>query len=628
MTTLKRLFMGLAACTLLMTSCTEQGIMENVDDGQGQLSFSPGLGKQATKAAELTNSSLKGNATSAEAGIALRTYQETTTAGTFEKWFTDNLWYTNSEWKIESTRFRNTAATKYITYFPKTGVTQVTNSFENATFVENTGTFPAFTYTVGTTSDAQTDLIAGITNVGAKKTDIVLGMRHILSQVNFGTVAYSGANIYIQNIKIVGLFNSATFTYGAKDEYPIGAWSVRGTGGTPTDRTATYDYFDYSNTTKTDNLQPAVPYTATSGDKYIFGDGGNWGPGKIATTFYPVGTNGAWEVYNTTTPQVGLGNSLILMPQEFSNVEGAKVTFEYKITDKDGAFVAGTSAFWAKGEFKLDFSTGTTLGKDYMAQWDQNYRYVYLIDFTDFLDGNALKFSVNVDMYPWENYNNDGDDNGEVDIIVAGQPTQTKMNSIENDGTWYIATQTGVVPTDAEWAQVIRDEVWDMSNYDFTKITQGNTFKINFNNVIFNTKDGTPDPVATTLTMTLPDGFIATPTTTNITVEAHATLSNTWVISKGDKSENAAITITNSAYYRTSSALGTAIEAAATNALKLGYGGTEAVDLTTMAPTTLTAGNTITVKFNSPVVPTVSDASHWKWDATTRTATYTAPTAP
>lgn len=619
---MKRLLMGFAACALVMTSCSKQEITENVDDGQGQLSFSPGLGKQSTKASELTNTSLKGAATNANTGIALRTYQETTTPGTYEKWFVDDLWCENNVWKIGSTRFRNTAATKYITYFPKTGVTPVVNSFENATFVDVSGVFPAFTYTVGATSATQTDLLAGITNVEAKKTDIVLGMRHILSQVNFGTVAYNGANIAIRNIKIVGLYDYAKFTYKAKDEYPIGTWNTYGTGTTEVTRTASYDYFNHSNATATENPQPVVPSTAVSGDKYIFGDGGNWGPGKVAKTFYPVGQGTGvliWEEYDTQTPQTALGNSLILMPQTFTGIDGAKVTFEYRITDKDNAYVAGTPNEWAKGEFKLDFTTGSTLGTHYMAQWDANYRYVYMIDFTDFLDGNALKFSVNVDMYPWENH--DGG-TGEVEIKVAGQPTQTNMNAIDNGNSWYIATQTKIAPITAEWAQVIRDEVWDMSNYDFTAIAQSETFDINFAKVIFNTKDLVPAP--TTITMTLPDGFTAavkTGSTANITLTNNGQV---YIISEGDKSTLAAITITNSSYYRTSDTLKAAIEAA-TNGLKLGYGGTEAIDLTTMTPPLTTAGETITVKFNSHIVPTIKVDGNWEWNATTRIATYTVP---
>lgn len=624
---MKHLMMGFAACVLMMTSCTQQEITESVSDGQGQLNFSTGIGKQTTRAAEEMNSTLKGKAINAASGIALRTYQKTTAQGAvFEHWFTDDLSYDDNkkEWKIESTRFRNTAATKYITYFPKTYVTEVAGTFDAADF---NATFPEFTCTIGNTSDAQEDLIAGITEVGANKTDIVLGMRHILSQVNFGTVGYKGANITIRNIVIKGLHDSGTFKYGSEDKYPIGGWDKLGTNQAEGGRDASYNYYNHTNQAATKNPQPTAPQTAVKGDVYIFGDGGNAGPGRKATTWYPTKEDvDRWENAPTADP-IELENSLMLMPQDFKGQADAKVTFEYQITDVDGAYVAGGSGdVWEEGEFKLDFSTGSKEGEHYMAEWKQNYRYVYLIDFTDFLDGVALTFDVNVEMYPWENY--DGDE-GIVDIMAVGRPSAANMNKIANAAVWYIASQSEKDPTSFtphyKWAQVMKDEIWDLSTYDFTKIAKGETVALNFKNVIFNTPDTPKNP--TTITMTLPDGFSATPTTTSITVEAHTTLPNTWVIKGGDKSPNAVVTITNDNYYRNSATLKAGIEAVGvTNGTKFGYGGTEAIDLTEMEPpATLIEGNTITVKFNCLVVPTVgaTASGHWTWDAAKQTATWT-----
>lgn len=636
---MKRLIMGFAACALLMTSCTEQEIIENVLDGQGELTFSTGVGKQTTKTAELTNSALQEAAETN--GVTVYTYQYMGSPTVWSKWFADKVVYDDVlKWHLEtSARFRNQNPTKFITYFStvKDGndplLKQVAGTFDDATFT--TGEYPQFTYKVNTTSANQEDLIAGITEVKANQTDITLGMRHILSQVNFGTVGYKGANISIRNIKIVGLFNSATYEYGAADTYPIGRWLDFGTDGTKDTRTETYEYYNYGNTTATNNPQPVVKATAERGDIYIFGDGGNWGPGKIENTFYPDrDKQDTWVEGNTMTLPKKLDNSLILMPQDFEGIETAKVSFEYQITDVDGAYVAGNGTDWAKGEFKLDFKTGDDgdEGTHYLAQWDQNYRYVYLIDFTDFLDGNALTFDVDVQAYPWENYNNGGipgGGDGEVNIMIAGQPTSVNMNTkISNGSTWYIASQSATEPNNAKpykWAQVVRNEEWDLSVYDFRPIAVPQTFNLSFENVIFNTSDEPSVATATEITLTLPEGFRVTiPTsTTNITVVAAA--NNTWVISKGDKSADAVITITNNNYYRTSATLKTAIEAATASA-NFFYGGSEAIDLTKMAPTGLADGEIVTVKFNTIIIPTVSAESNWTWDAASKTATYTEPT--
>lgn len=611
---MKRLLMGFATCALIMVSCSQQEIMENVSDGQGSLSFAPGVGKQsATRAAELNNADLKKAATS-ENGIVLYAYQKVGT--TWGKWYNDAVVY-GTKWGLkESVRFRNENETKYITYFPKSN--KLTNeSFVNVDFT--TDKFPKFTYTVADNSALQEDLIAGITEVAPKKTDITLGMRHILSQVNFGTVGYRGAKIQIQNIVIEGVGNKATFTYGDKNEYPIGKWS------TPTDKVATYPYYNYKNEAEKvsndkNNQHELVGAKVISGDKYIFGDGGNAGPGK-ENTWYPTSeSNGAWKSLAENDPRTTtIKNSLMLLPQLLT--ETAKVTFEYKITDVDGNFVAGagSATTWAEGEFSLDFKTNTGDDKYYKGEWEQNYRYVYLIDFTDFLDGIALTFKVNVDMYPWENH--DGDD-GIINIMAAGQPSAANMNdeNFVNNDTWYIASQSENNPdlsTPKKWAQVMRDEVWDLSAYDFANIDAKEKFTLSFKNVIFNTKETN---IPTKITLTMPEGYTVTNNSTGII------MTGTYILSEGDRSNNATIEITNVSNYNKETTLIAGIKDINTNAQTIYYKGTEAVNLTTMDNDNLiTDGNTIIVKFTSSVIPTVGATNNgiWTWDATTRIATWT-----
>lgn len=614
---MKRLLMGFATCALIMASCSQQEIMENVSDGQGSLSFAAGVGKQsATRAAELNNDALKAAATS-ENGIVLYAYQKVGT--TWGKWYNDAVVY-DTKWGLkESVRFRNENETKYITYFPKSNKLTDEN-FENADFT--TDKFPKFTYEVGANSKDQEDLIAGITEVAPKKTDITLGMRHILSQVNFGTVAYHGANILIQNIKIVTVKNKATFTYRDKDTYPIGAW-------TPEATTTGYDYYNYKNVEDVNadpnvknNQHQLVKADATSGHKYIFGDGGNAGPGTKEDTWYPTSVgDGTWrKIIPDTNKKTGLNNSLMLLPQ---NLEDVKVTFEYRISDVSDVYVVGSDNTWEKGEFSLDFDKTIGEGKFYKGVWEQNYRYVYLIDFTDFLDGIALTFDVDVDMYPWENH--DGDD-GIIDIMAAGQPSAANMNSanLKNDATWYIATQNTTSPTAANWAQVIRHETWDLSAYDFKNINTSEKFTLSFYNVIFNTSTKPDAGTPTKITLTLPDGF-----STQVVNESYiqvevGTEPNTWIISKGNRTEAAAIVITNDRYYRTSADLATGIAGANENNLKFGYSGIDAIDLTTMQPTSQTTAKTLTVKFNCLILPTVGATTNgiWTWDAENRIATW------
>lgn len=456
--------MGFAACALILTSCSKSEITENLDQNNGQLKFNTVMGSQ-TRAFELMNGNLQNDATSVGNGIALYAYQN---VSGWSQWYTDELLYGGYAgkpgWGIGSTRFRNMAATKYISYYPQTangGPTEVAGSFANATFTGVATNFPQFTYTIAAPA-TQVDLVAGVTEVAANQTDITIGLRHILSQVNFGVYGYTGANIEITDIKIWQVAESGTFTYNATNTYPIGAWVLD----------ADLQDYDY------DIQGGVVPTTASTGDKYIFGDGGNFAVGTGTTVFYD--ESGVWK--NFAAINVANGNSLMLMPQTLTvGPTTAYVTFHYKITDVDGAVVADDD-----GTFDLNFVANNA----YANEWKQNMRYVYIIDFEKFLDDNQLDFTVTVEMYPWENYNNGGTPGGGdgiVDVPVAGEPTNTQLKTLATGATWYVASRsTTAGSTDV---QIVASQTWDWTSYTFDGLDTGETITLNFSNVIFNGKN-------------------------------------------------------------------------------------------------------------------------------------------
>lgn len=584
---MKRLLMGLAACTLIMTSCSKQEIVENVDANKGQLSFSPLTGKQ-TKASEITNSTLTGIA-GADNPIKMFAYYATD-GTTWTKWFDDALYYDAKEWKIGSTRFQNSQATKYFTYWPAEGVTVDKSSFDGPDFTKSD---PKFTYTVQADQANQLDLIGGVTDVAANDTEVEIQTRHLLAQVNFGVRAYEGAKITIKDIKIESVYNKADFTYKAKDAAPLGTWSNFNT------TTTEYNYsFGKGGTFTTESDAKKI----ATGDTYIFGDGGKWGPGTTAESTYYVLANGLAKKGTEVADGDKLSNSLMLIPQEFKDNK-AKVTFKYSITDVDNAPVVETD-----GSFFLDF--GTTLNTAYANVWKQNYRYVYIIDFQDMLDDNKLTFTVDVETHEWENYDNNNPDDpgtGIVDIQAIGSTAKPIIDALKDKGVFYFAKNSATQGDDDLNVQVINDVTWNWTGYTFKGISVGESITLNFAEVVFN---------GHAITLNLPtDGF-----TYAVTEGASMNGNEMTIIAKG-----ATVTITNSAYYRTSATLGTAIEAATVTAGDVFvYGGTDAIDLTTMIPTaTLQAGETITVKFNSSIAPKVD--GDWKWDGATRTATYTKP---
>lgn len=577
---MKRLLMSFAACAMIMASCNKQEVMENVTDGQGQLSFSPVTGKQS-RASEITNSTLIGeNGATEDNAIAMIAYYQKENVWT--KWFTDGLFYKAGEWKIGSTRFQNPNATKYFTYWPTDGVLKDDASFDTPDF--NTSG-PKFTYTVKGTQETQLDLIGGVTDVAANNTHVEIQTRHLLSQVNFGVRAYEGAKITIKDIKIEKVYNIADFTYNVADGAPLGKWSNYNA------TTADYTYSFGNNSTFTTEHDAKKINT---GDTYIFGDGGKWGPGKAESTYYVL-ENGIAKQGNTVTDDDKLINSLMLIPQTF--VTGAKVTFKYSITDTDDAPIVTET----EGSFNLNFDN--TVYPAYANEWKQNFRYVYIIDFTDMLDDNKLTFTVDVEANEWENYNNT---DGIINIQTIGSTAKPIIDGLGDKGVFYFAKNSVTVGDPNLNVQVINDVTWNWQDYTFKGISAGQSITLDFSDVVFNSK---------TITLNLPaDGFTWK---VNGTTSANNPL---LITTKGTKVE-----ITNSSYYRTSVTLGAAI-AVATNGQKFVYGGTESIDLTKMLPTALLETNTITIKFKSYIVPKVS--GNWVWDNATKTATYTAPAVP
>lgn len=480
---MKKVFLTFATYAVILTSCNQNEITDNLEtSSNGQLTFSPAIGKQtATRASELTNAGLEAAANSKKKGIVLYAYQETSAPGTYSSWFNDKLWYEAPNWKIESTRFRNTSKSKFISFYPETDQLAVDPGFGTVSFVTKS-ILPKFEYNASTDLSKQVDLVASITDVEPNATDIVFKMRHILSQVNFGVKGYKGAQISISNIEIHGVYDNATFTYGVVDNYPLGKWSNFGAKDVDNDGgTTKYTYALKGG---------AIPAKLTeveqviTGDVYVFGDGGNWGPGKESTTWYPVGEKGAWMKANNIVKETpSMSNSLMLIPQDFKSApKDAYVTFNYTIKDISGALVANN----AEGQFKLDF---TSTNASYTSKWEQNYRYLYIIDFTDFLNDNKLTFKVDVQAYPWENYNKPGD--GIVDVPVIGQTTieafNTDYTGVDDKAKWYAATCSRTVPKTS--VQLITSETWSWELYTFKGLDSGDSFNIKFDKVIFNGKE-------------------------------------------------------------------------------------------------------------------------------------------
>lgn len=144
------------------------------------------------------------------------------------------------------------------------------------------------------------------------------------------------------------------------------------------------------------------------------------------------------------------------------------VTFHYKITDLEDAVIVEANG-------KFDLNTGDT--GLYANEWKPNLRYIYMIDFTGYLTGQLLSFTVDVDSQPWENY--DGEDGtGIIYLPSTGEPVFDDVAKLKSTGT--LKMQKG---------NVFSDLTWDWSTYfmnigGFTAADQ--SFTLNFESVAFN----------------------------------------------------------------------------------------------------------------------------------------------
>lgn len=479
---MKRILLGFAVFTLSMTSCQKGAVVDDINSDNNRLTFGVHQGK-ATKAAELMNSDLNKD------GVKFPLYAyKGAQNGTKTVYFDETLTYGTPDagkWNTSKPRFltESTPLQFYAYYAPR--ATQ-TDPIVGATYNPipegdlSTNTYPTLDYIIqNTITDKTPDLIAaGINDHQGPK--VTIPFRHILSQINFGVKGYYGAKIEIKNIQIMRVNSEAKFTFDPA------TWNWSG------QKTAA-DYIYPFATDATDKNQFTTPGQATTlADEstylYILGDGGNWGPGEYPTTWY-VKSDGTTVQGNAVTPNENPKNSLILMPQSFTSVTDmtkAYVTFDYSIRDLDNNYIIGSLNAPEKGKFTLN------MGANGIQEWKPNLRYVYVIDFTDYLDSKALSFTVSVEEQPWENHDNlDG-------IIYLNSSADPMFNEIQN---LPINTTHTMKP-----GHVFSDLTWNWTNYTMVEkryTVAGDKFTIDFSKVLFN---------GNKITVTPPKGFTVTPT--------------------------------------------------------------------------------------------------------------------
>lgn len=578
---MRKFLLGVTAFTLILTSCQKSEVTDSVGNEENKLKFGAYQGK-ATKGSELTNALLN----TKDVNFPLYAYKGESGK---EKslYFNEILTYSGTEWKTRIPRFLAGDAPLHFFAYYATGTTAgvvpgVTPITPPATLAD--GSYPALDYDVPTTQATQVDLVAATVEYNTSNT-VKIPFKHILSQINFGVKGYYGAKITISNVKVMQVNSVGTFSF----DPALWGW---------TSITAltnyTYTFPTFTTPGGEDNAGVWEDPNGESGIRYIFGDGGNWGPGKDASVWYVTADNTATQGSIITDQTTKLSNSLILMPQQLKvgvdTGNEAYVTFDYVIQDAEDAYIVGPTV--AKGKFDLNIAKSTVVppsNPKYGSEWESNLRYLYIIDFTGYLDGLKLTFDVDVESQPWENYDKPGD--GIVLLSSLNGKIFEKIKLLANNGIHPI-----------EEGHLFSDITWDWSSFNMDKtFTTGNTFTVTFKDVRFNNNKITIKP---------PFGFVVG----DGTLTAQSTIDVT--------STGTTLTFTpnGKAYYGSLNDLNTAI---ATNG-NYDFNVSSSIKLSQVVTTGITTvGNKVVLNFVSPYS---GPASGWAMSADRKTATYTVPT--
>lgn len=508
---MKKVLLWVTAFTLGLASCQKSEIVDDVNAGSNELNFGVYQGKQ-TRAGELMNDDLTKNGVS----FPLHAYKGKQ-AGEKTLYFNETLTYKGTKpdgkWNTSIPRFLpegDQFPLQFYAYYAynKSAGEEVPKGIEYKEIPSDaldTDAYPTLKYTIqkngtGTNpSGADVDLVAATVNDNVG-TSITIPFKHILSQINFGVKGYYGAKIKIGNIKINKVLKEGTFSFNPDPT----KW---GWTGQKTAENYEYTFAGAANAATSAYTTPGgvndsgwKDTDSESENTYILGDGGNGGPGTKSPNadniWYVTGPTNATKGSTFTEGKTGLSNSLMLMPQSLEEgMDEAYVTFEYTITDLENNIIIGGDAKPAKGQFDLNMKKYTDA---YANQWKPNLRYVYIIDFTGYLNGQLLSFTVDVETNPWENYDKPGE--GIVLLSSTGQPmfkdvkeqiTSTTSSDAKNNYT-------------IKGGHVFSNIKWDWSYYtmkDKVFTVAGQTFTVDFSNVIFN---------GNTITVTAPIGFTIT----------------------------------------------------------------------------------------------------------------------
>lgn len=206
---MKKIFLGIAACTLMLASCTQNEVVENINEGKGALRFSAISGNISTRAAETVIKDLQDN------GVDLFALIKPSDESTYSEYFTDKLAYdiATTSWAPGTKRYLKEGFVNqfYSIYPAQTGI--------NAETLATAGV--GFDYAVK--AGASEDLLGAAATEEYKPSGdgngvaVKMPFYHLLAQANFGVTGVKGlGHVEITEISFNQVGASGTYKFGTE----------------------------------------------------------------------------------------------------------------------------------------------------------------------------------------------------------------------------------------------------------------------------------------------------------------------------------------------------------------------------------------------------------------------------
>lgn len=343
---MKIFLLSFAVFAMMLTSCSKNEVVDNVNEGSDALLFSPISGNVSSRAVEVVMKDLQ------DKGVALFALIKDTETNAYFSYFDETLTYKDLAWSTGAKRYlKEGFKNEFYSVYPSSVIA-------NGADLIKTNTEVAFEYTASGAVDllgaAAKDAYIPSTD-GSTGVKVTMPFNHLLAQANFGIKGLGGiGEVKITDIQFNGVGSKGKYTFGTEGK-GVNNWSAPA-------------YAAFPMTDAEIDTKAGTPAADKDGNFIL-----------------------ARDTY-----------SLMLVPAAFTTT--STITFKFQAYDTTDTEVTNG---------KVD----ATIQLDPTTDWTQGMRYVYLIDFGKWFSDRELKFTV--EMNDWENNDWDnvaGGGSGIVDV--------------------------------------------------------------------------------------------------------------------------------------------------------------------------------------------------------------------